>query len=295
MADRLPLLLPLLASPEPEVRRTAAWAVSHTRATAIALPALRALGRGTRTLRARRSWPGSHGSTRRAEPRPLRPSWTHPSRPRCAWPPSSPPSTQAFRGPNPCTRRCCPFCQPTLCALISISNAASRWPSSRHSWAGAAAWSARWRSHWSTQPCRTVGPRCGPKASGRPTAPACSPAVPRGDLCGTCERRPSTRSRWSPCRPSWAGWAASPHRPRTSSPPSPDGTRTTTTTMRTGPWPRSYWLPPRRRPRSWPLASGGARGPSMPPPGSGARRTSPSHTAANSSTRSGTALPGPRP
>ncbi|MGW7052922.1 hypothetical protein [Streptomyces sp. NPDC054887] len=42
VADRLPLLLPLLASPEPEVRRTAAWAVSHTRATSIALPALRA-------------------------------------------------------------------------------------------------------------------------------------------------------------------------------------------------------------------------------------------------------------
>ncbi|MFF4429608.1 HEAT repeat domain-containing protein [Streptomyces sp. NPDC001513] len=42
VADRLPLLLPLLASPEPEIRRTAAWAVSHTRATAIALPALRA-------------------------------------------------------------------------------------------------------------------------------------------------------------------------------------------------------------------------------------------------------------
>ncbi|MER6319070.1 hypothetical protein ABT237_35750 [Streptomyces sp. NPDC001581] len=42
VAGRLPLLLPLLASPEPEVRRTAAWAVSHTRATAIALPALRA-------------------------------------------------------------------------------------------------------------------------------------------------------------------------------------------------------------------------------------------------------------
>ncbi|MGW7454372.1 hypothetical protein [Streptomyces sp. NPDC054787] len=42
VADRLPLLLPLLASPEPEVRRTAAWVVSHTRATAIALPALRA-------------------------------------------------------------------------------------------------------------------------------------------------------------------------------------------------------------------------------------------------------------
>ncbi|MET8668097.1 HEAT repeat domain-containing protein [Streptomyces tendae] len=42
VADQLPLLLPLLASPEPEVRRIAAWAVSHTRATAIALPALRA-------------------------------------------------------------------------------------------------------------------------------------------------------------------------------------------------------------------------------------------------------------
>ncbi|TDA87066.1 HEAT repeat domain-containing protein, partial [Halomonas marinisediminis] len=42
VADQLPLLLPLLASPEPEVRRTAAWAVSHTRANAIALPALRA-------------------------------------------------------------------------------------------------------------------------------------------------------------------------------------------------------------------------------------------------------------
>ncbi|OLZ59364.1 hypothetical protein AVW11_26555 [Streptomyces amritsarensis] len=42
VADRLPSLLPLLASPEPEVRRTAAWAVSHTRATEVALPALRA-------------------------------------------------------------------------------------------------------------------------------------------------------------------------------------------------------------------------------------------------------------
>ncbi|MET9388517.1 HEAT repeat domain-containing protein [Streptomyces sp. NPDC002928] len=42
VAEQLPLLLPLLASPEPEVRRTAAWAVSHTRAAAIALPALRA-------------------------------------------------------------------------------------------------------------------------------------------------------------------------------------------------------------------------------------------------------------
>ncbi|MGW2271904.1 hypothetical protein [Streptomyces yangpuensis] len=41
VADRLPLLLPLLASPEPELRRIAAWAVSHTRATGIALPALR--------------------------------------------------------------------------------------------------------------------------------------------------------------------------------------------------------------------------------------------------------------
>ncbi|GGS21754.1 hypothetical protein GCM10010205_59460 [Streptomyces nojiriensis] len=42
VADRLPLLLPLLASPDPEVRRTAAWAVSHTGAPAVALPALRA-------------------------------------------------------------------------------------------------------------------------------------------------------------------------------------------------------------------------------------------------------------
>ncbi|MGW7328686.1 hypothetical protein ACWGIU_08805 [Streptomyces sp. NPDC054840] len=42
VAGRLPLLLPLLASPEPEVRRTAAWVVSHTRAAAIALPSLRA-------------------------------------------------------------------------------------------------------------------------------------------------------------------------------------------------------------------------------------------------------------
>ncbi|MFF4399494.1 hypothetical protein [Streptomyces sp. NPDC001480] len=41
VADQLPSLLPLLASPEPEVRRTAAWTVSHTRATGIALPALR--------------------------------------------------------------------------------------------------------------------------------------------------------------------------------------------------------------------------------------------------------------
>ncbi|MFJ3891352.1 hypothetical protein [Streptomyces rubrogriseus] len=42
VADQLPLLLPLLASPEPKVRRIAAWTVSHTRTTAIALPALRA-------------------------------------------------------------------------------------------------------------------------------------------------------------------------------------------------------------------------------------------------------------
>ncbi|MFF7987303.1 hypothetical protein ACFZDK_50935 [Streptomyces sp. NPDC007901] len=41
VADQLPLLLPLLASPEPEVRRTAAWAVSHTRAPGIVLPGLR--------------------------------------------------------------------------------------------------------------------------------------------------------------------------------------------------------------------------------------------------------------
>ncbi|MFE0372306.1 hypothetical protein [Streptomyces tendae] len=32
--------------------------------------------------------------------------------------------------------------------------------------------------------------------------------------------------------------------------PWPDGIRTTTTTMRTGPWPRSYWWPPSSRPRS---------------------------------------------
>ncbi|OXY85262.1 hypothetical protein BEK98_45860 [Streptomyces diastatochromogenes] len=42
VVDRLPLLLPLLASPEPEVRRIAAWAVSQTRATAIVLPTLHA-------------------------------------------------------------------------------------------------------------------------------------------------------------------------------------------------------------------------------------------------------------
>ncbi|WP_331737950.1 hypothetical protein [Streptomyces sp. NBC_01276] len=42
VADQLPLLLPLLASAEPEVRRTAAWVVSHTRESETALPALRA-------------------------------------------------------------------------------------------------------------------------------------------------------------------------------------------------------------------------------------------------------------
>ncbi|MFG2986450.1 hypothetical protein ACGFYQ_35265 [Streptomyces sp. NPDC048258] len=41
VAEQLPLLLPLLAAAEPTVRRTAAWAVSHTRAAEIALPALR--------------------------------------------------------------------------------------------------------------------------------------------------------------------------------------------------------------------------------------------------------------
>jgi len=41
VVDQLPLLLPLLASSKPEVRRTAAWTVSHTRAAGSALPALR--------------------------------------------------------------------------------------------------------------------------------------------------------------------------------------------------------------------------------------------------------------
>ncbi|MFB6518210.1 hypothetical protein [Streptomyces sp. NPDC056401] len=41
VVDRLPLLLPLLAAPEGEVRRTAAWAVSHTGAPALVLRALR--------------------------------------------------------------------------------------------------------------------------------------------------------------------------------------------------------------------------------------------------------------
>ncbi|MFG2969638.1 hypothetical protein ACGFZS_40835 [Streptomyces sp. NPDC048288] len=41
VTEQLPLLLPLLASPEPEVRRIAAWTVSHTRATGIVLPRLR--------------------------------------------------------------------------------------------------------------------------------------------------------------------------------------------------------------------------------------------------------------
>ncbi|MFG3044131.1 hypothetical protein ACGFZR_04260 [Streptomyces sp. NPDC048241] len=41
VAEQLPLLLPSLAAAEPDVRRAAAWAVSHTRAAGIALPALR--------------------------------------------------------------------------------------------------------------------------------------------------------------------------------------------------------------------------------------------------------------
>ncbi|MCM1965809.1 hypothetical protein [Streptomyces sp. G1] len=41
VVDRLPLLLPLLAAPEGKVRRTAAWAVSHTGAPAFVLRALR--------------------------------------------------------------------------------------------------------------------------------------------------------------------------------------------------------------------------------------------------------------
>ncbi|MER5908485.1 hypothetical protein ABT150_52350 [Streptomyces mirabilis] len=41
VAGQLPLLLPLLDAAEPEVRRTAVWAVSHTGATALVLPALR--------------------------------------------------------------------------------------------------------------------------------------------------------------------------------------------------------------------------------------------------------------
>ncbi|QIY75572.2 hypothetical protein HEP84_47720 [Streptomyces sp. RLB1-33] len=40
VAGQLPLLLPLLDAAEPEVRRTTVWAVSHTRATALVLPAL---------------------------------------------------------------------------------------------------------------------------------------------------------------------------------------------------------------------------------------------------------------
>ncbi|MER5812774.1 HEAT repeat domain-containing protein [Streptomyces sp. NPDC002033] len=42
VAEQLPLLLPLLRAPEPAVRRTAAWALSHTRAAETVLPALRA-------------------------------------------------------------------------------------------------------------------------------------------------------------------------------------------------------------------------------------------------------------
>ncbi|MFC8489431.1 HEAT repeat domain-containing protein [Streptomyces sp. NPDC057235] len=42
VARQLPLLLPLLTDAEPDVRRTAAWTVSHTRAAEAALPALRA-------------------------------------------------------------------------------------------------------------------------------------------------------------------------------------------------------------------------------------------------------------
>ncbi|MFF3849308.1 HEAT repeat domain-containing protein [Streptomyces sp. NPDC002328] len=41
VAGQLPLLLPLLDDAETQVRRTAVWAVSHTRATARVLPALR--------------------------------------------------------------------------------------------------------------------------------------------------------------------------------------------------------------------------------------------------------------
>lgn len=41
VAGQLPLLLPLLDAAEPEVRRTGVWALSHTRATALVLPALR--------------------------------------------------------------------------------------------------------------------------------------------------------------------------------------------------------------------------------------------------------------
>ncbi|MET7980755.1 hypothetical protein ABZW44_49015 [Streptomyces mirabilis] len=41
VAGQLPLLLPLLDAAEPEVRRTAVWAASHTGVTALVLPALR--------------------------------------------------------------------------------------------------------------------------------------------------------------------------------------------------------------------------------------------------------------
>ncbi|MER8237419.1 hypothetical protein [Streptomyces sp. NPDC094049] len=40
VAGQVPLLLPLLADADPDVRRTAAWAVSHTRVTGTVLPAL---------------------------------------------------------------------------------------------------------------------------------------------------------------------------------------------------------------------------------------------------------------
>ncbi|WP_328946130.1 hypothetical protein OG259_36470 [Streptomyces sp. NBC_00250] len=42
VARQLPLLLPLLAAAEPDIRRTAAWAISHTRVTGIGLSPLRA-------------------------------------------------------------------------------------------------------------------------------------------------------------------------------------------------------------------------------------------------------------
>lgn len=81
---------------------------------------------------ARRSCPGSPGSTRRpARWRPP-PSWTRPSRPGYAWPPSSPASMRACPGPRRITRRCCPFCRPHRSSpTASTSIATSR---SRPSW-----------------------------------------------------------------------------------------------------------------------------------------------------------------
>lgn len=298
VAGQLPLLLPLLDAAEPEVRRTAAWAVSHTRFDRARAPRPpQALGGGGRAAGARgdpvrdlparpagrlgggRHRPGPVPAGRDTHGRRLRLPRCGPALDRGASHDDAVPSADRIarrRLPRPRSQR----------AVHGRRGGPAEQGPPRGPGSGVHA--------GRRSPARRQGRRYGPTPCGRPTAPACSPAARHGVCWPACARRPSTRRPWSRWRRCWAVWAPPPQRPRTSWPRSPAGTRTRQMTTRTVHWPRSSLSrPPRPRP-SWQTGSDDGRGRSTPLPGSGVRRTSPSRTTANSSARSGAASSGPR-